>query len=333
MAVYTKLTFEQINNFIKENYQIGQLKSFKEIIDGIDNSNFIINTDINGSESRYILTIFEKRMENQDLPFFMNLKLHLAKQGICCPRPIVNNNAQLISKIQNKPAAIVTFLEGATLKPNSRGYYPNITENHCFQVGKNLALLHNAASGFKGYRENDLGVRSLNNLFNKIDKADLDNYKKDLGSQIKQYLDFLNKNWNDNLDSATVHVDLFPDNVFFDNQGNLSGIIDFYFAANDLLIYDFAVIVNAWCFDADNNFNRNKFDSAFAGYQQLRKFKKSELEFLDIALIGASARFLLTRLYDLFNTPKDSLVKVKDPEEYLQKIGFFFKSFKLKQSL
>ncbi|MDA0901807.1 MAG: phosphotransferase, partial [Proteobacteria bacterium] len=142
--------------------------------------------------------------------------------------------------------------------------------------------------------------------------------------EISGYLNLIEKNWNDDLDGGTVHTDLFPDNVFFDENDNLSGIIDFYFAANDLFIYDFAVIVNAWCFDADNQFNKDKFDAAFNGYNQVRKFTKDELEFLDIALIAAATRFLLTRLYDLFNTPEGSLVKVKDPQEYAQKVHFFF---------
>lgn len=319
MAVHTKLTHQEISEFVKTNYQIGELSSFKEIVDGIDNSNFIIHT----TTDKYILTIFENRIKRDELPFFMNLKLHLAEHKISCPKPIKNNYDSLISDIKGKPASIVSFLNGATLKPEESGLYSTITPNHCLQVGQTLANLHNAVVDFKGVRKNDLGIEGWRTLFNKI-SSHIENYQAGLTSEMQGYLDFLEQNWQYDFASGAVHVDLFPDNVFFDEKNNLSGIIDFYFAANDLFIYDLAVTINAWCFDQNNQFDLVKYSAMIEGYKQNRKISDKELEFLKIALIGASMRFLLTRLHDMFFTPKESLVKIKNPKEYLQKIRFFY---------
>lgn len=321
MAVYTKLDFSDIADFLK-NYEIGELVSFKEIIDGIDNSNFIIETD----SGRFILTIFESRINKDELPFFINLKAHLAAQKVCCPNPIANKNGDLINKIKGKEALIVTFLSGATLKPQENGVYASIKPQHCFEIGKNLAILHLGVHDFKENKFNELGIKGFGNLFGKMaDK--IDSYEAGLKAEIENYLDFLQKKWSpeiaSNLASGVVHADLFPDNVFFDENDKISGIIDFYFSATDLFIYDLAIIINAWAFDAKNQFDQEKFEQILKGYETIRKLPKEEKEFLNIALVAAALRFLLTRLYDTFNTPKGSLVKIKNPQEYLQKIRFF----------
>jgi homoserine kinase type II len=320
MAVHTKLTNQEIADFLKANYNIGDLVSYKEIIDGIDNSNFIINT----TENKFILTIFESRINERELPFFMNLKLHLAEHNICCPKPIVNNSCSPISKIKNKSASVVSFLSGATLKPEEGGLYSSITVNHCAQIGKTMSALHNAVVDFDGVRKNDLGILGWRNLFNKI-ASHIDDYQTGLKAEIEDYINFLEQNWQNQYPQGATHLDLFPDNVFFDEQNNLSGVIDFYFAANDLFIYDLAVTMNAWCFDEKNQFDEKKFQAMLEEYQKVRMLSAEELSFLRIALIGASLRFLLTRLHDLFFTPKDSLVNIKNPQEYLQKIRFFSK--------
>jgi len=317
MAVYTKLTSENIIEFLK-NYQIGNLVSFQEIIDGIDNSNYILNTTV----GKFVLTIFESRIKKDELPFFMNLKLHLAQEGICCPDPIKNNSDSVIGEIDGKPASIVSFLSGSILKPRKDGYYLNITNKHCFEIGQVLARLHLAVTDFPDFRKNDLGIYGWRNLFDKI-AVNIKNYQKDLDQEIKSYLDFLEKKWIQELPSGAVHTDLFPDNVFFNQKNELIGVIDFYFSANDAFIYDLAVAINAWCFDKNNNFIQARLSAILGGYERIRKLQKDEQEFLKIALIGASLRFLLTRLYDLFHTKKDSLVKVKNPDEYLKKIRFF----------
>ncbi len=324
MAVYTKLTNQEIANFLKQNYAIGDLVSYKEIIDGIDNSNFIITT----TENKFILTIFENRINEQELPFFMNLKLHLAEHQICCPKPILNSSNSPISKIKNKSASVVSFLSGSTIKPETSGLYALITVNHCQQIGKILAALHNAAVDFKGQRKNDLGILGWRNLFDKI-SDNIDEYQVGLKAEIESYINFLEQNWQNQHPSGAAHLDLFPDNVFFDEQNNLSGVIDFYFAANDLFIYDLAITMNAWCFDEQNQFDEKKFQTILEEYQKVRKLSVVEQNFLKIALVGASLRFLLTRLHDLFFTPKDSLVNIKNPQEFLQKVRFFFKSDKI----
>lgn len=321
MAVYTKITQAQIDEHLTK-YNIGQLINLKEIVEGIDNSNFILTTTV----GKFILTIFESRINKDELPFFINLKLHLARKGICCPQPILDNQGQVIVDLLGKKSSIVTFLSGKTLQARADGYYDNILQQHCYEIGKTLAQLHLAAQDFKMQRENDLGIKGWRPLFRKFENL-VDDYQLGLREEILQHLNFLEKSWNHNLPCIPVHVDLFPDNVFFDEAAKVSGVIDFYFAANDSGIYDFAVCANAWCFDEKNNFSAEKFLAMKKGYETLHKFTDEELQFLSVALIGASMRFLLTRLHDMFFTPKNSLVKIKDPQEYLAKLRFFATAF------
>ncbi len=320
MAVYTKLSFEEINNFLTQNYNIGQLKNFKEIIAGIDNSNYIIQTE----QGKFIFTIFESRIKKEELPFFMNLKKYLATNGISCPSPILNNDDQIISSVNGKSASIVTFLQGATLLPQNNGLYGNITSTHCEQIGKITAKMHKKAVDFTEKRINDLNFTHLRDLFNLICNQ-IENYRSGLKTEISQYIDIIDQKWDLDLPSGACHLDLFPDNVFFDEKGGLSGVIDFYFAANDIFIYDLAININAWCFDGNNQFCPDKYQALLQSYQKTRKLSQKEKDFLPIALICASLRFLMTRFYDYFNTPEGSLVNVKNPDEYLDKIRFFIK--------
>ena len=313
MAIYTKLTRQEIEDHLT-NYKLGTLTNFKEIIEGIDNTNLLIET----TQGRFILTIFESRIDKNSLPFFINFKIHLAQKGICCPIPIVANSGASIVDLKGKKSTIVTFLNGTSLKAREDGYYDNITPNHCYEIGKVLARLHLATADFNMSRENELNPLVLRSLFNKIQYL-----HRNLRAEILENLDFLEKNWQSNLPSGASHLDLFPDNVFFDQEGKMSGVIDFYFAANDLLIYDFAIAVNAWCFDERNNFDQQKFDEILRGYEEIRKFSAEEKEFLKIALVGAAMRFLLTRLHDMFAVSTETLVKIKNPKEYLAKLRFF----------
>ena len=309
MAVYTKLTQEEIALHLTK-YEIGELLSFQEILAGIDNSNFILTT----SKGKFILTIFESRIDKKALPFFINLKLHLAQKGISCPRPILDKQGAVIATLKEKESVIVTFLNG---KPAEK-----ITKQHCFEVGKFLAQLHVAAADFEMYRQNDLGITGWKPLLSRFEHL-LENYQKGLRQEILNELEFLQKSWHLDLPSAAVHLDFFPDNVFFDELSQASGAIDFYFAADDALVFDFAITVNAWCFDDQRHFNEEKFGEMLRGYEEVRKFSVVEKEFLKIALVGSAMRFLLTRLHDMFFTPKDSFVTIKDPQEYLAKLRFF----------
>ena len=310
MAVYTRLTRLELEEHLQK-YSLGKLIDFKEIVEGIDNSNFIFTSE----KGRFILTIFESRIDKNDLPFFINFKLHLAQKGICCPRPILDNSGLSAVDLKEKKSAIVTFLSGKNLGDE-------IKINHCFEVGKILARLHEAAKDFQMSRENDLGVNGFRPLFSKFDHL-LENYQKNLRAEILENLDFLKKLWRFDLPSTAAHLDLFPDNVFFDQEQKISGVIDFYFAANDALIFDFAITANAWCFDEKNNFAAEKFSELMRGYESVRKFSETEKDFLGIALVGAAMRFLLTRLHDMFFTPENSIVKIKNPQEFLTKLRFF----------
>lgn len=316
MAVYTHLTKQEIEHHL-EKYSIGKLVDFKGIIGGIDNTNYLITT----TQNRFILTIFESRIKEEDLPFFINFKLHLAKKGIHCPKPILDNSGQSLVELKGKRSAIVSFLEGKALEPREDGYFDNITVNHCAEIGKNLAKLHLEASDFAMKRHNDLSVHDWRKLFGKFENL-LDNYQKNLREEILQNLNFLENSWKNNLPQEVVHLDLFPDNVFFEGE-KLKGIIDFYFSATESLVYDLAITINAWCFDEKNNFCQEKYDALLHEYKAKRQILAEEQEFLPIALRGSAMRFLLTRLHDMFFTPEGSLVKIKDPKEYLQKLRFW----------
>ena len=306
MAVYTKITAAEMTAHLK-NYSLGEFVSFKEIIDGIDNSNFILET----AQGKFIFTIFEARIDKKTLPFFMDFKLHLAKNGIACPRPMLDNQGLAVVDFKNKKSSIVSFLNGKSTQ--------KISANHCFEVGKFLAKMHLAAKDFHEQRENELGIKGWKPLFSKFEHL-IEGYQKNLRVEILEYLNFLEESWRFDLLSAVTHLDFFPDNVFFDENEKVSGAIDFYFAATDALIYDFAVVVVAWCDDEE------KFLKLFEGYESQRKFSEVEKDFLKTALVGASMRFLLTRLHDMFFTPKDSFVNIKDPQEYLRKLRFFAKN-------
>lgn len=323
MAVYTKITFEDLSQHLN-NYEVGELVEFTEIIDGIDNSNFIVKT----TKNTFIFTIFEARIDKNSLPFFINFKEHLASKNISCPIPIKAKNSQNILDFHNKKTTLVSFLKGSTLKPQNDGYYYNITNNHCFQVGSMLAKMHLASRDFQSNRQNDLAVKDFENLFNKF-KHLLDDYDPVLNKLIASTIKSLNTKWKDDLEGSACHLDLFPDNVFFDEKNQISGVIDFYFSANDLLIYDFAIVVNAWCFDK-TTFNFDKFDTMLNSYQKIKPLNAKELNFLETALIAGALRFLLTRLHDMFFTPKNSLVKIKNPIEYKEKLLFFINNKILK---
>jgi homoserine kinase type II len=238
----------------------------------------------------------------------------------------LNKNGVALVNLKNKKSIIVNFLEGKILQASEDGYYRDIEEKHCFEIGNILAKLHLASQDFSMKRQNDLSLEGWQKLFSKI-KPHLNNYQIGLSEEIENYLNFIEKNWNHNFPKFAVHVDLFPDNVFFNEEKKVSGVIDFYFAASDSFIYDFAVVVCAWCFDEKNIFDQQKFLQLKNGYELVRKFSNQEEKFLKIALIGASMRFLLTRLHDMIFTPKDSIVKIKNPQEFLEKLRFFKKEY------
>jgi homoserine kinase type II len=307
MAVYTDINETDLAVFIAD-YDIGTLLSYRGIAEGVENSNFMLHT----SAGQFILTLYEKRVNAGDLPFFLGIMDHLASKGISCPLPVHRRDGSIISQLADRPAAIVTFLEGMWMRR------PMVA--HCRAVGAALAAIHVAGEGFNLTRKNALSVGGWRPLWEAA-KPRADSVEPGLASEIEADLRDMEANWPGGLPSGICHADLFPDNVFFLGD-KLSGLIDFYFACNDLFAYDLSVCLNAWCFEKDNAFNLTKGSALLAGYQSVRKLTEAEIAALPLLARGSALRFMLTRLYDWLNTPAGALVVKKDPLEYLRKMRF-----------
>ncbi|MSP33072.1 MAG: homoserine kinase [Pseudolabrys sp.] len=307
MAVYTDVSADDLNQLIA-GYDIGELRSYKGIAEGVENSNFLVHT----SAGNFILTLYEKRVAAGDLPFFLGLMEHLAARGITCPQPVKNKQGGVLGKIAGRPAAIVTFLDGLWIRrPNA---------NHCASVGEALARLHLAGADFKMKRPNALSIDSWRPLYEHVG-ARGDSVRPGLCNEIVKELDALEKTWPRDLPGGVIHADLFPDNVFFLGD-NLSGLIDFYFACTDTLAYDVAVCLNAWCFEPDHSYNVTKGRALLKAYAKVRALSAAERAALPVLARGAAMRFLLTRLVDWLAVPDGALVKPKDPLEYFRKLRF-----------
>ena len=307
MAVYTEVSDEAMAAFL-EGYDLGRLTSCKGIAEGVENSNFLIGTE----RGSFILTLYEKRVAKADLPFFLGLMEHLSANGLNCPLPVRNRAGKMLGELSGRPAAIVTFLEGVSVK--------RPTTQHCEGVGAAMARMHLAGRGFALRRENALSVKGWRPLFCSFE-ADADGISPGLKAEIASELDFLEASWPSRLPAGVIHADLFPDNVFF-LDGGVSGLIDFYFACNDLFAYDISIMLNAWCFEPGNSFNVTKARALLKGYGRERAISKAEMKALPTLARGSALRFLLTRAYDWIHTPKDALVRPKDPIEYLAKLRF-----------
>lgn len=307
MAVYTEVGDEDLEGFVAE-YDIGAALSFKGIAEGVENSNYLLNTET-GS---YILTLYERRVRAADLPFFLALMEHLAARGISCPLPLHGKDGRALRNLCGRPAAIITFLSGMSAR--------RIGLEHCAQLGEGLARMHLAGADFTLTRKNDLSVAGWRPLFDSCANR-ANEVSPRLDDIIRRELDYLEANWPKDLPQGVIHADLFPDNVFFLGD-RLSGVIDFYFACTDLLAYDVAVCLNAWCFEPDGAFNATKARLLLSNYRRARAITSAEMAALPLLARGAALRFLLTRLYDWLNTPAGALVKRKDPLEYLRKLRF-----------
>ena len=318
MAVYTKINKKNILS-IEKIFQIGKIISFKGIKKGIENTNYFLKT----KNHKFILTIFEKRVQSKDLPFFMKLMHGLSKLQIQCPKPLEISKGKYLFKIKNKNACIVTFLEGKDKE--------NLTPKDCYEIGKNIAKLHIASNKLQLFRKNSLSLKEWPKLLNKIgNKSKI--ISPNLNSLMKNsFLQIKNK-WPKNLPHGIIHADLFIDNIFF-KKNKFHGYIDFYFACNDFLMYEIAICINALCFDKKNNkfiFNKKKSTNLIRGYSKIRRFSDKEKKSLNVLCKGAALRYLLTRTYDYLNTPKSAIIKKKDPKEYIQKLKVHnkFDSFK-----
>ena len=307
MAVYTDVAADELAEFLSQ-YDIGELLSYKGIAEGVENSNFLVHT----SNGAYILTLYEKRVGIDDLPYFLSLMAHLAERGVSCPQPAKTRKGEVYATLAGRPAAVINFLEG--MWPRR----PNAT--HCSGVGQALAKMHLAGADFPLYRENPLSVAGWRPLFN-LAASRADSVQAGLSDFIARELDQLEASWPADLPVGVIHADLFPDNVFF--LGNrVSGLIDFPFSCNDILAYDIAICLNAWCFEPDHSFNVTKARALLNAYGRERKLSAAEESALPLLARGAALRFLLTRLVDFLNVPPGALVKPKDPLEYARKLRF-----------
>ncbi|QKV18871.1 homoserine kinase [Oricola thermophila] len=307
MAVYTDITEAELRAFLSD-YDVGELQSYRGIAEGVENSNFLVHT----TTGQFILTLYEKRVNRDDLPFFLGLMQYLAERGVSCPLPVHRRDGGTLGELAGRPAAMVTFLEGIWLR--------RPMPVHCAEVGRGLAEMHLAGEGFGLTRRNSLTLEDWRPLWEKS-KDHADALDPALRPETEASLERLEAEWPRDLPEGVIHADLFPDNVFFLGD-SLSGFIDFYFACNDALVYDLAVCLNAWCFERDHAFNLTKGRALLAAYNATRPLSDAEIAALPILSMGAALRFMLTRLYDWVMTPEGSLVVKKDPLEYLARMRF-----------
>ena len=307
MAVYTDISQEDLDQFLSQ-YNMEEIISFEGIRNGVSNSNYLLF----GKNNKYILTIFEEMTDEKDLPYFFQLMNHLNNSNIVCPKVLKDKDNNFSNNLKGKQAAISSFLQGQSID--------HIKPSHCAELGVMVAKFHNASSKLDIYRENELGIKKLNNIINSIDQIS-DKISKPIIDLIYNEHDYLIKNILFDIPSGIIHADLFPDNIFF-HENKLSGIIDFYFSCNDFYAYEIATCLNAWCFEQNNEFNISKAKALLSNYNLHKKFSSEELECLPLLARASALRYLLTRLID-FHTKEDSkLIIKKDPDEYLKKLKF-----------
>jgi len=310
MAIYTKLSENNLKEFFLK-YNLGKLLNYKGIQEGIENTNYFIQTD----KGKFILTIYEKRVEEKDLPFFMGLMRNLFDANFPSPEPIINKNGNYVTEISGKKAAVVSFLDGASKK--------NLNPNDCHKVGIQTAKLHLITKNLTGKRENKLSVNSWRKIYKNVQK-DCSRIHINLTKTIEKNLDEIENNWPKNIPSGIIHADLFPDNIFFKDD-KLTGIIDFYFSCYDFYVFEIAICLNALCFEGQKenlSFNVTKAKKFIDGYSSIKKLTEEEKKYLKILCQGAAMRFLLTRVFDYLNLTEGALVKIKDPIEYLKRLEF-----------
>ena len=310
MAVYTKFTQKNIEEILS-NYSLGKLDQFKGIEEGIENTNYFLSVD----KTKFILTVYEKRVKSEDLPFFSDLMTSLNIANFKCPVPIVNNQKKTLTNYNGKKLMIVSFLEGKAKQ--------NLSPSNCKSVGTEVAKMHEITKNFKLKRQNNLSIKSWRNLFNSIkDKCTI--IHKDLPKLIEENLNDVEKNWPEDLPKGIIHADLFHDNIFF-IENKFSGIIDFYFSCEDFFAFEIAICFNALCFDGlkgNLSFNVTKAKNFIDGYTSIRKLTDAEINSIKVLSQGAALRFLLTRVFDSLNKVEGAIVKIKDPMEYLKRLEF-----------
>ncbi len=307
MAVYTEIGDEELSAFLAR-YDVGALVSYKGIAEGVENTNYLVQTQ----SGRFILTLYEKRVDPSDLPFFLGLMQHLAARGVSCPLPVADRFGQCLSQLAGRSAAMVTFLDGFSIhRPRA---------HHCAAVGAALAQLHLAGGDFGQSRANTLGEAAWRPLFERL-APQLNTIEPGLEDLVVNELAHLEAEWPRDLPTGVIHADLFPDNVFF-LEDRLTGLIDFYFACHDALAYDLAICLNAWCFSPAHTFEPEKGRALLAGYERVRPLTMRERDGLPVLARGAAVRFLLTRAQDWLNRIDGALVAPHDPRDYIHRLRF-----------
>ncbi len=307
MAVYTEVSDDALTAFLGE-YEIGGLVAFRGIAEGVENSNFSLRT----TGGDFILTLYERRVDPADLPWFLGLMRHLAAGGITCPLPVEGRDGSALRLLCGRHAAVTTFLPGVWPR--------RVRRAQCALLGAALARLHLAGAGYAPQRANGLGPQAWPPLLERC-RARADEVAHGLAGELDAAAARILAAWPQGLPTGHIHADLFPDNVFF-LDGALSGLIDFYFACTDVLAYDIAVCLNAWCFEADFTFNVTYARALLDGYASVRRLAPAEQAALPVLAQGAALRFLLTRLFDWLNTPPGALVVRKSPIDYLRRLRF-----------
>ena len=308
MAVYTQISIDELNVFLSK-YNIDKINEFSGIKGGTSNSNYLLTAD----NKKFILTIFEERTNQENLPFYFDLMNHLNAHDIKCPEVIKDKQGNFSNSIKQKHAVITSFLTGSSLE--------KIKPIHCSNLGLTIAKMHNASEKLNIKRENELGFDKLGIIIEK-----LKTYKKHIDDEKLKFIEdeflFLSREISKDLPSGIIHADLFPDNIFFE-ENNLTGIIDFYFSCNDFYAYEIAICLNAWCFeDSNNEFNPTKAKYLLGSYNQERKFSNEEVEALPLLARASALRYLLTRLLDFYSHEDSDLILKKDPNEYISKLRF-----------
>lgn len=315
MAVYTEVSDEALTAFLAQ-YDIGRLTAFRGIAEGVENSNFVLRTrDDRDADHDFILTLYEKRVNPSDLPWFLGLMRHLATRGLSCPLPVSGKDGEALRTLAGRPAAITTFLPG---------FWPrHVQAEHCGPLGAALAALHQAGRDYTAERANSLGPAAWRPLLRAAqDHPGTEESFPGLSEELDLALDRILAEWpGTDLPRGQIHADLFPDNVFF-LDGAVSGLIDFYFACTDLLAYDVAICLNAWCFTDTGTFNVTHARRLLEGYCAVRPLSAEERAALPVLCAGAAIRFALTRLYDWVNTPAGAMVTRKDPMAYVRRLRF-----------
>lgn len=310
MAVYTQLDADDVAALL-ERYDVGELVALKGIAEGVENSNFYLET----TQNRYILTLYESRVDPADLPFFYALLRHLHHAGCKVPRFITDREGEWLQQIAGRPACLIEFLQGVSVTHPS--------DKQAQETGSALGSMHAALADFTEQRPNSLGPAAWRPLAERCTAEGLNSIRAGLSARIFAECDYLELHWPDNLPVSAIHADLFPDNVLI--LGSVvTGLIDFYFACTDVRGYDLAVTHSAWCFAPDgSDFDQNVSAAMLSGYVSAFPLDVPTRDAMPVLLRGACLRFLLTRCYDWINTPANALVTRKDPLAFLRRLEFY----------